>query len=172
MTGAGSTTRTAGGCHNKRHQRIIIITPRNHTMANVATRAALLRAKQSKNPNMTDPGKFYTPSCTKGANNAAPTGEGATVTPLVTKNNKATSGQSEEEGSTNSKAQPAAMDVDTHTLTDEGTTVTPPATKGNEDTNAEIVNKGSTNGEAQPAAMDVDAQSGSKRTRSAEKEDR
>ena len=111
------------------------------------------------------------PPRTRGVNDVAPTEQGATVTPPAAKDNKATSSQNEEEGSTNGEAQPAAMDVDTHAPTDKGTTVTPLATKGNEDTNAETINEGSTNGEAQPAAMDVDTQSGSKYVCNTDEED-
>ena len=110
MTGAGSTTRTADGCHNKCHQHIK--TPCDHTMPNktrrskqnkqsknsnmtetesdMATRAALLQTKQSKNSNMTDPGKLQTPTRTRGANKAALADKGTTVTPPAAKNNKAT----------------------------------------------------------------------------------
>ena len=60
------------------------------TESDVATRSALLQTKQSKNSNMINPGELHTPPRTRGANIAAPTDEGATVTPLAAKNNEAT----------------------------------------------------------------------------------
>ena len=169
MTGAGRTMRI------KRHHHII--TPRDHTMANVTARAAKLQAKQSKDPNMINAGKVHTPQRMRGTNGAASTAEGATVTPLTTKHNIATSGQNEEEGSTNGEAHPAVMDVDAPATADKETVFSLPAAKGNMDANIENDEDGSTNGKARPETMDVEtatadgeAQAGKKRTRDTEEE--
>ena len=82
------------------------------TKSDMATRAALLRTKQSEISNMTKPDKLQMPSRVRGANKAAPADNGATVTPLAEKNNKATNIYGDEEESTNGEAQPTAMDVD------------------------------------------------------------
>ena len=71
---------------------------------------------------MIDAGELHTPQRMRGANGAAPTEAGATVTPPAAKHNKATSGQNEEDGSTNGEVQPAAMDMDTPDHIDKGTT--------------------------------------------------
>ena len=107
MAGAMHTTRT------KHHHHTI--TPRDHTVANMSTRATKLQAKLSKDPNMINTGEVHTPQRIRGTNGAAPTVEDATVTPPATKHNIATSGPHKEEGSTNGEAQPAAMGVDAPT---------------------------------------------------------
>ena len=106
---------------------------------------------------MINAGKLHTSTHPRGANGAALTEAGATVTPLATQHNIATRGQNEEEGSTNGEAQPAAIDVDTPDPIDEETPFSPPAVKGNKDANAETANDGSTNGKERTATTDVEA---------------
>ena len=71
---------------------------------------------------MTDSDKMQRPPRVRGANNATPANNGATVTPPATRNIGATNVQSDEEGHTNGETQ-TAMDVEAKTGNKQGRAV-------------------------------------------------
>ena len=148
MTGAGRTMKTKPHLHT--------ITPRDHTMANVITRAARLQAKQSGDANMINAREAHTPQRMRGTNGATPMKEGVTVTPPAAKNDTDTAGQNGEEESDDGEALTTAMEVEAPSTTDAGKAFSLTAAKGNKDADAETAEDGCTNDKARPETTDVE----------------